>query len=111
MARGFTRKLTLETRAATPDGAGGLGATWVAVGAHWAALRTRGAREYEAAGRQTSRVSHRAEIRYLPPGDPARPQPMQRFREGERTFAILGVSEADDRRERLICWLEEGTLP
>lgn len=105
----LTRKLTLESRAMTSDGAGGTTSDWVALGALWASLRTRSAREYVGAGRQASRVSHQAEIRYLPPDDPARPRPDQRFREGERVYAIIGVSEADDRRERLVCWLEEGT--
>ena len=106
--RTFTRKLTLEARVSAPDGGGGNVETWAPVAVHWAALRARGAREAFSAGRQASRVSHVMEIRYLPFGHPSRPVADQRFREGERVFAVIGVSEADDRRERLICWLEEG---
>lgn len=106
----FHRKLVLEARQAAPDGAGGLTESWAPVAEHWANLSVRGAREGSAAGRGVSRVSHRAMIRFLPYGDPARPRPDQRFREGQRVFAIIGVSEADERRGLLTCWLEEGTL-
>lgn len=108
---GFTRKLVLEARVSAPDGAGGSVENWEAVGTHWAAIQARSARESVVSGRQASRVSHKAEIRYAPFGDARRPTPEQRFREGVRVFAIVGVSEADDRRERLVCWLQEGVAP
>lgn len=106
--RPLTRKMTLEARVSAPDGGGGSAEIWAPVAEHWAALRARSARETFSAGRQTSRVSHVMEIRYLPFGHSARPVADQRFREGGRVFAVVGVSEADDRRERLVCWLEEG---
>lgn len=106
----MTRRLTLEERTATPDGAGGLSESWTVRGVHWAALKAASAREGSAGGRPASRVTHRALIRYADFGAAQRPAPDQRFREGERIFAIRGVAEADDRRERLICWLEEGAL-
>ncbi|MEL7466089.1 MAG: head-tail adaptor protein [Pseudomonadota bacterium] len=109
--RPLTRKLLLEARTHAPDGGGGTSASWTPVTELWAAIRARSAREAVVAGRQMARVSHTAEIRYLPFGDPMRPVPHQRLREGGRVFAIVGVAEADDRRERLICWLEEGTAP
>ncbi|QIE54509.1 phage head closure protein [Pikeienuella piscinae] len=110
MSGELTRRLTLEERATTPDGAGGLSDSWVVRGVHWAEIKTASAREGFAGGRPASRVTHRALIRYADFGSDQRPVPDQRFREGERIFAIRGVAEADDRRERLICWLEEGTL-
>ncbi len=106
----FTRRLTLEERAAAPDGAGGLEEIWVEVAALWAALRATGARERAEGHSEAAKVSHRAEVRWAPPGALARPRPDQRLREGERLYAIRGVAEADDRRERLVLWLEEGAL-
>lgn len=105
-----TRKLTLEERDQISDGAGGVSEGWIALGVHWAALRATGAQERFGAGRQSSRVTHVARIRWSEAGAPSRPRPDQRFREGGRTFAIIGVAEADDQRRDLICWLEEGTL-
>lgn len=110
MSAPLVRKLTLEARAATPDGAGGTMIDWAPVCDVWAAIRPTGAREGFGAGREESRVSYRAEIRWMAPDDPKRPFPDQRFREGARVFEIIGVGEADDRRERLICWLSEGAL-
>ena len=59
----LTRKLLLEARAGVPDGAGGQAENWTVIGEHWATLTPRGARENFGAGRQSSRVSHRALIR------------------------------------------------
>lgn len=106
----MNRRLALEARATAPDGAGGVAESWVELGVLWAALRAVSARESFAGGRPAARVTHRALIRYAAFGAPERPVPDQRFREGERVFAIRGVAEADERRERLVCWLEEGAL-
>lgn len=110
MSGEMTRRLVLEERMAAPDGAGGLFESWGTRGVLWAAIEAASARENFAGGRPASRVTHRARIRYAAFGAAERPVPDQRFREGERIFAIRGVTEADDRRERLICWLEEGAL-
>lgn len=110
MSRPFTRRLSLEERAAAPDGAGGLEEVWVEIGAFWAALEAKGVREGVEGGGPSATVSHRAEMRWAAPGAAARPRADQRLREGDRIFAIRGVAEADDRRERLVLWLEEGAL-
>ncbi|MEM8756036.1 MAG: head-tail adaptor protein [Pseudomonadota bacterium] len=107
---GWTRKLVLEERARTPDGAGGVVEDWAPLGTHWAKIDATRAQERFVGGRQADRVTHIARIRAGGEGDPARPRPDQRFREGDRVFAIVGVAEADDQRRELICWLEEGTL-
>lgn len=107
---GKTRKLTLEERSQTPDGAGGIAEGWTALGVHWAAIRATGAQERFTGARQSARVTHIATIRAAAEDDPARPKPFQRFREGARTYAIIGVGEADDQRRELTCWLEEGVL-
>lgn len=106
----FQRRLVLEERQSSPDGAGGRGELWAAVAEFGADIIARGAREGFAGGQGVSRVSHRAQIRFVPYGDAKRPKPDQRFREGSRIFAIIGVSEADQRRGLLTCWLEEGAL-
>ncbi|MEX2520485.1 MAG: phage head closure protein [Paracoccaceae bacterium] len=110
MSAALTRRLVLEERESAPDGAGGSVEAWAARGAHWAAVSAVSARERTFGARPASAVTHRALIRFCEFGTLERPVADQRFREGERIFAIRGVSEADDRRERLICWLEEGAL-
>ncbi|WP_340109105.1 head-tail adaptor protein [Pikeienuella sp. HZG-20] len=110
MSGGLTRRLVLEERSAAPDGAGGVMEAWVERGVHWAAISPASARESAIGSRPVSTVTHKAFIRFADYGAPGRPVADQRFREGERVFAIRGVTEADDRRERLICWLEEGVL-
>ena len=106
----FQRRLILEERQSSSDGAGGREELWVTLTELWADITARSAREGFAGGQGVSRVSHRAQIRFIPFGDPKRPKPDQRFREGGRVFAIIGVSEADERRGLLTCWLEEGAL-
>lgn len=110
MSAALTRRLVLEERTATGDGAGGVAEVWVERGAHWAAVSASSAREGFAGQRPASVVTHKALIRFADFGAPERPVADQRFREGERVFAILGVTEADDRREVLVCWLQEGAL-
>lgn len=105
---GGGRKLVLEARTSVDDGAGGVVEAWAPVATHWAALRPRSGRERFSAGRQFAVVSHVARIRHVEIGDMRRPAPDQRFREGERIFEIRGVTEADDLRRELICWLDEG---
>jgi len=47
-------------------------------------------------------------VRGAPVGAASRPRPDQRFREGDRVFAILAVSEFDATGRWLECWAEEG---
>lgn len=106
--RGLNRLMTLEAPADAPDGGGGSVRSWTALGAVWAAVRAASGGEGVSGGAEGSRVTHRVELRWAPPDSPARPNAAQRLREGARVFRILAVSEADDRRDRLICWTEEG---
>ncbi|MEM7270527.1 MAG: phage head closure protein [Pseudomonadota bacterium] len=110
MIRKLNRKFTLEALSASPDGAGGIVESWSPVAVLAAELKASSGRERETGGRASARVTHRAWLRYLPFGHAERPQPDQRFREGERAFAIRGVAEADEERRYLVCWLEEGAL-
>lgn len=110
MSRALTRRFTLEELAATPDGAGGQTEAWTAVATLYAELKASSGRERASGGRTAARVTHRAWVRFVEYGAPGRPRPDQRFREGDRVFAIRAVAEADERRGYLICWLEEGAL-
>ncbi len=105
----LNRKLLLEEESRTPDSAGGWTRGWVALGALWAAVRSRSGREAEEGGRSVSRVSHRILVRAAPVGSQRRPRPDQRFREGTRLFRIRAVTEADGRGRYLVCWADEET--
>lgn len=104
----LNRLLTLEERVAEPDGAGGRTVTWRALGALWAEMTARSAREDFVAGRPLPRVSYRIRIRAAPVGAPSRPLPEQRLREGGRVFDILAVAEADPTGRYLEILAEEG---
>ncbi|MEM7546686.1 MAG: head-tail adaptor protein [Pseudomonadota bacterium] len=110
MRRRYTKLLTLEERTEAPDGGGGVVEEWTIIGTHWVDLKASSARERFTGGRQVSLVTHKAIIRSLPLASALYPKADQRFRDGERVYAIRGVAEADDRREHLICWLQEGAL-
>ncbi|MDD9716577.1 head-tail adaptor protein [Dinoroseobacter sp. PD6] len=104
----LSRKLILEERVQVPDGAGGFQESWEARGMLWADVRMR-------SGRETSRrpavavsmTSSRITVRAAPFGSPSRPKPDQRFREGNRTFRILAVGEADHDARFLTCFVDE----
>lgn len=103
----LSQRLTLEVPVRSSDGGGGWQVSWTALGTHWAELRPVGADERVSGGREVARVTHRVRVRSVPPGSARRPKPEQRFRQGERIFAIRGVAEADHRGAYLICWVEE----
>ena len=103
----LTQRLTLEAPARAADGGGGWEVTWTALGTHWAEVKTSSARERMSGGRELSRVTYRVTVRSAPVGSTRRPRPEQRFRQGERIFAIRGVAEADHRGAYLTCWVEE----
>jgi head-tail adaptor len=104
------RALTLEAPVRSPDGAGGFMVTWQALGTHWAELRPGTGRERSGRAVTLSRSPYRIIVRGAPVGSPARPQPDQRFREGDRIFAILAVTEADPSGRYLTCHAEEETV-
>lgn len=103
----LSQRLTLEAPVRAADGGGGWQVTWTALGTHWAEIRTSSARERVSGGREASRVTHKVTVRSAPVGSARRPQPEQRFRQGERILAIRGVAEADHRGAYLTCWVEE----
>lgn len=102
----LSRRLILEERVATPDGAGGYVVAWRALGTIWADVRPRSAREEFIGERPRARAGYRIVVRSAPGGAPSRPRPDQRFREGERVFDILTVSDRDERFLEILA--EEG---
>ena len=103
----LTRALVLEMPKAVSDGAGGFATVWQGLGTHWAEIRAGSGRARFAALGPMGEVRLRILVRGAPSGDPRRPRPDQRFREGTRIFRILAVAEADLQGRYLICTAHE----
>jgi head-tail adaptor len=92
----LTRALVLEAPVPVPDGAGGQGVAWTALGTLWAAIKPGAGRARADALGKAGEVTLRITLRAAPPGTSARPRAGQRLREGSRLFRILTVTEADE---------------
>ncbi len=103
------RRLDLEDRVTTPDGAGGFEISWVKLGVLPAQVVSRSGRERLIGGRSVSTTAFKITVRAAPFGSVSRPKPDQRFRDGARTYAILAVAENNRSDLYLDCWAEEGT--
>lgn len=103
----LTRHLVLETRASAPDGAGGMRASWQALGGLWACVDTGAGRASGALGIARSAVPMKIIVRAAPVGSTMRPRPDQRFREGTRLYRITAVAEGDARARYLTCFATE----
>jgi len=101
--RRLNRKLVLEAPQRVPDGAGGFEQSWVELGTIWAELRPRAGNERRLGSAIISQSSHLVIVRAAPFGAPSRPTAAQRFREGDRVFRILSVSESDAAGRYLVC--------
>ncbi|HMO08389.1 MAG TPA: head-tail adaptor protein [Paracoccaceae bacterium] len=101
------RFLELEAEMTTPDGAGGYVRSWVGMGMLPAEVRPGTGRE--AAGQEVplSSQGFRIRVRGAPQGAPSRPLAGQRFRDGQRRFAILAVTEDDPDGRYLVCTARE----
>ncbi|MCB2134784.1 MAG: head-tail adaptor protein [Rhodobacteraceae bacterium] len=106
----LNRKLVLEEAQRLPDGSGGFGLNWVALGTLWAAVQTGSGRERAGEFVTLSSVGYRITVRAAPHGAPSRPKPEQRFRDGARIFRILAVAEAGLGSHYLTCFAEEQVL-
>ncbi|MFN4057496.1 MAG: head-tail adaptor protein [Roseinatronobacter sp.] len=91
----LTRALVLEAPVAVPDGAGGQGVSWTALGTLWAAIKPGAGRERQGVLGASGEVSLRITLRAAPMDSTARPRAGQRLRDGARVFRILSVIEAD----------------
>ncbi|MEM6466788.1 MAG: phage head closure protein, partial [Pseudomonadota bacterium] len=89
----LSRRLTLQERVRSGDGAGGQVGAWSDLGVLWAEVTPRSGREQSIAGRERSTVPVTITVRAAPPGAASRPRPDQRFVDGLRRFGILSVTE------------------
>lgn len=105
----LNRKLVLEAPQRLDDGAGGYVDSWQALGTLWAQITARSGRETAQANAPTSAVSYRIMVRGAPFGNPERPMPDQRFREGVRLFRIQAVAEDDANGRYITCYATEET--
>lgn len=103
----LTRQLVLESAERLGDGAGGYRRDWLALGTLWAEVLPAGAPAREGEAAATTALALRIRLRASPQGSPARPRVGQRFREGERIYAILGVTEDDAGGRYLRCHARE----
>lgn len=111
MARhALNTEMVLEAPNRVTDGGGGHDVIWDPIGTLWVDMQAVSGREGLSGAREQSRVTHRITLRAAPVNSPRRPTSACRFRQGERIFAIRGVADADDRRQFLTCWAEEGPI-
>lgn len=110
MRRPLNRKLVLEERSGIADGAGGYSGGWVALGTHWAEVGRRSGRQERGEVGARSRVTYIVRLRAVAPGQPSRPRPGQRFRDGDRLFLIRSVGDARSGEAMLECVTDEEHL-
>lgn len=99
--------LTLETAQEVPDGAGGFDRLWMPLGTLWAEVTARSGRAKRGAAAPHSVATYRVVVRGARVGDPARPEPGQRFRDGARVWRIEAVAERDPEARYLTCYTQE----
>ncbi len=103
----LNRKLLLEERELTPDGAGGYTTGWRVVGTLWAEIKAGTGRERAVEAMTLSTIPWRITLRAAPMGSTRRPRPDQRFRTGTRVFVIVAVADADPSAVYLTCFARE----
>ena len=106
-APNLSRALVLEGCEPAADGAGGFTTLWRSLGTLWAEVRPGSGRDVAGVEVTLSSVAMRITVRAAPRGTSARPCAGQRFREGDRLFAILAVVEADAAGRYLTCYARE----
>ncbi len=106
----LNRRLILEEKVQTADGAGGFVETWIPLGTTWAALRAGNGGEGEVDHLRQSQTSVAITVRAAPFGAPSRPKAGQRFAEGIRLFEIHAVVERDPTGRFLDCLCTEEVL-
>lgn len=103
----LTRPLQLEIAQRSADGAGGYAEAWVVLGTVWADVRPGPARAGDALGAAVPVQPLRILVRGVPQGHALRPAAGMRFRDGQRLFRLLAVTEADGGGRYLVCTAEE----
>lgn len=102
----LSRKLVLEHRVRSDDGAGGFSGIWADLGTHWGAVEPLTGRLERGEEHARSRTRYRVTVRAVPPSSTARPKAGQRFRDGARVFDIRAVTDSSDVRF-LTCVVDE----
>lgn len=98
----MTARLELEVPQAAPDGQGGAAVGWMATASLWARIEPVSVAMAEEASAEAARVTHRIWVRFrqdIVAG--------QRFRKGERVFALRLVRDPDETQRYLVCHCEE----
>lgn len=103
----LNRKLVLEDSYRVPDDAGGYVSQWQVLGTLWAQVVPGTGREQAVNTLPLSRVPFRITVRASPMDATSRPHAGQRFRDGNRIFAISAVTEADTKGRYLLCQANE----
>ena len=96
------RRLVLEAPIGMADGLGGSQQSFARVAAIWAQVEWLAGAERWREGRPEQVGSHRITLRWRAGLDAS-----QRFRDGERLYAIRALGDPDGSRRRLICLAEE----
>lgn len=105
----LNHKLVLEDPQKVDDGAGGFTDNWQALGTLWAQMTPLTGREMARAEMPISAMRYKIVVRGAPYGAPNRPKPEQRFRSGERLFAIEAVADHDPNGRYLVCFAKQET--
>ena len=101
------RLMRLDSPVRQPDGAGGFTESWLELGTMWCEVLLRSGGETVQSAAPVSAVSYKVTVRSAPKGDPRRPMPGQRFRQGSRFFKIRAVAERARLGSFLICFVDE----
>lgn len=96
------RRLVLEAPVETADGLGGTKQSFKRVAALWAQLEWLAGTERWREGRPEQFGSHRITLRWRAGIDAG-----QRFRDGDRIYAIRALGDPDGSCRRLVCLAEE----
>ncbi len=103
----LSKRLTLEERVETADGAGGFVEEWRVVGDIWANMDARSGRVRNGDAVSVSVVRYRIVVRSAPNGSEQRPRADQRFRDGGQAYVIDAVAPHDQAGLYLECWAHE----
>ena len=95
-------RLTLERAVTNPDGAGGRTLAWAALATVAADVTPMRAEARQSGEGLADATTHRIVIRHR--GDV---QPGDRFRAGERLFAIRSITDPDEDGRYLVCLADE----
>ncbi len=95
-------RVTIQSRSATMDAAGGQPDTWTDVATVWAGVEPLSGREYLAASANNAEVTHKVTMRHRDGVTAA-----QRLAFGIRRFDILAVMDRDERGVELTLMCRE----